>query len=122
MLRALAVASAKRAARLPNCADARGSRRPGVEADAWFALFAPAKTPAATIERLYGAVSAGASTRRCVERHRRAGHDVGAPLARGTRRLAAGRSRQMGGGDQGRRRRRGVKGTGGRLNRSGIVL
>ncbi|MBN8965954.1 MAG: hypothetical protein J0H89_11370 [Rhizobiales bacterium] len=32
---------------------------PGVEADAWFALFAPARTPAATIERLYKAVAAG---------------------------------------------------------------
>ena len=34
----------------------------GVEADAWFALFAPAKTPAATIGRLYSAVSAGLTT------------------------------------------------------------
>src|SRR3979411_3140071 len=30
----------------------------GVEADAWSALFAPAKTPPATIERLYAAVAA----------------------------------------------------------------
>jgi tripartite-type tricarboxylate transporter receptor subunit TctC len=35
---------------------------PGVEADAWFALFAPAKTPAATIEKLYGAVSTALRT------------------------------------------------------------
>ena len=31
---------------------------PGVEADAWSALFAPAKTPPAVIERLYRAVAA----------------------------------------------------------------
>ena len=34
---------------------------PGVEADAWFALFAPAKTPPAAIERLYGAISTALS-------------------------------------------------------------
>ena len=34
----------------------------GVEADAWFALFAPAQTPQAAIDRLYGAVRAGLST------------------------------------------------------------
>ena len=31
---------------------------PGVEADAWSALFAPARTPPAVIERLYRAVAA----------------------------------------------------------------
>jgi len=35
---------------------------PGVEADAWFALFAPAKTPTAIVEQLYRAVRAGLST------------------------------------------------------------
>ena len=34
----------------------------GVEADAWFALFAPAKTPAATVERLHRAIVAGLDT------------------------------------------------------------
>ena len=61
-LRALAVASAKRARAAAEPADARRGRRAGVEADAWFALFAPAKTPAAAIERLYSAVSAGLTT------------------------------------------------------------
>ena len=61
-LRALAVASAKRAARLPNLPTLAEAGVPGVEADAWFALFAPAKTPAATIEKLYGAVSAALRT------------------------------------------------------------
>ena len=57
-VRALAVASAKRAARLPNLPTLAEAGVPGVEADAWFALFAPAKTPAPSIEKLYRAVSA----------------------------------------------------------------
>jgi tripartite-type tricarboxylate transporter receptor subunit TctC len=56
-LTALAVASAKRAARLPQVATLGELGVSGVEADAWFALFAPAKTPAATTARLYDAVA-----------------------------------------------------------------
>ncbi len=61
-LRALGVASAKRAARLPHLPTLAEAGVAGVEADAWFALFAPANTPAATIERLYNAVSASLTT------------------------------------------------------------
>jgi tripartite-type tricarboxylate transporter receptor subunit TctC len=61
-IRALAVASAKRAARLPNLPTLAEAGVPGVEADAWFALFAPAGTPATTIQRLYSAVSTGLTT------------------------------------------------------------
>ena len=61
-VRALAVASAKRAARLPNLPTLAEAGISGVEADAWFALFAPAKTPAAIIEKLYRAVTAGLTT------------------------------------------------------------
>ena len=61
-LRAIAVASARRAARLPNVPTLAEAGVPGVEADAWFALFAPAKTPAATIERLYSAIAAALTT------------------------------------------------------------
>lgn len=56
-LRALAVASPKRAARLPNVPTLAEAGVAGVEADAWFALFAPAKTPPAVIDRLYKATS-----------------------------------------------------------------
>jgi tripartite-type tricarboxylate transporter receptor subunit TctC len=59
VLRALAVASPKRAARLPNLPTLAETGVSGVEADAWFALFAPAKTPAAAIEKLHGAVTTG---------------------------------------------------------------
>lgn len=62
VLRAIALASARRAARLPNLPTLAEAGLPGVEADAWFALFAPAKTPAAIVERLYSAVSAGLTT------------------------------------------------------------
>jgi tripartite-type tricarboxylate transporter receptor subunit TctC len=61
-LRALGVASAKRTARLPDLPTLAEAGLPGVEADAWFALFAPADTPTATIERLYNAVTAGLMT------------------------------------------------------------
>jgi tripartite-type tricarboxylate transporter receptor subunit TctC len=57
-LRALAVASPKRAARLPNLPTLGEAGVAGVEADAWFALFAPAKTPTTAIDRLYKAVAA----------------------------------------------------------------
>jgi tripartite-type tricarboxylate transporter receptor subunit TctC len=62
VLRAVAVASTKRAARLPNAPTLAEAGVPGVEADAWFALFAPAKTPTAAIEKLHGAVSAALTT------------------------------------------------------------
>jgi tripartite-type tricarboxylate transporter receptor subunit TctC len=54
---ALAVASARRAARLPNVSTLREAGIPGVEADAWFALFAPAKTPSDAVERLHRAAT-----------------------------------------------------------------
>jgi tripartite-type tricarboxylate transporter receptor subunit TctC len=61
-VRALAVASARRAPRLPNLPTLAETGVPGVEADAWFALFAPAQTPASVVDRLYRAVSAGLTT------------------------------------------------------------
>jgi tripartite-type tricarboxylate transporter receptor subunit TctC len=62
VLRPLAVASARRAPRLPNLPTLAEAGVAGVEADAWFALFAPARTPQAAIDRLYGAVSAALTT------------------------------------------------------------
>ena len=61
-VRALAVASGKRTERLPNLPTLAEAGIPGVEADAWFALFAPVKTPAPAIEQLYRAVSAALQT------------------------------------------------------------
>jgi tripartite-type tricarboxylate transporter receptor subunit TctC len=62
VLRAIAVASAKRAPRLPNVPTLAEAGVPGVEADAWFALFAPAKTPPAVVDQLYRAVNAALTT------------------------------------------------------------
>jgi tripartite-type tricarboxylate transporter receptor subunit TctC len=62
VLRALAVASPRRAPRLPNVPTLKEAGVAGVEADAWFALFAPARTPQAITERLYRAVAAALST------------------------------------------------------------
>jgi tripartite-type tricarboxylate transporter receptor subunit TctC len=56
-LRPLAVASPQRAARLPQVATLAEASLRGVEADAWFALFAPARTPRHICNRLYNAVS-----------------------------------------------------------------
>jgi tripartite-type tricarboxylate transporter receptor subunit TctC len=61
-LKALAIASASRAARLPNVPTLAEAGIAGVEADAWFALLAPARTPTAAIERLHRAVAAALST------------------------------------------------------------
>jgi tripartite-type tricarboxylate transporter receptor subunit TctC len=55
-VRALGVASAVRSKRLPNVPTLKEAGVAGVEADAWFALFAPAGTPAAACERLHQAV------------------------------------------------------------------
>jgi tripartite-type tricarboxylate transporter receptor subunit TctC len=57
-LKALAVASGRRAERLPQVATLAELGITGVEADAWFALFAPARTPQPAIARLHGAVAA----------------------------------------------------------------
>jgi len=57
VLRPLAVASARRAQHLPDIPTLAEAGVSGVEADAWFALFAPAKTPAVAIDRLYAALA-----------------------------------------------------------------
>jgi tripartite-type tricarboxylate transporter receptor subunit TctC len=56
-LKALAVASPRRAERLPQVATLAELGITGVEADAWFALFAPARTPPPAIARLHSAVA-----------------------------------------------------------------
>lgn len=56
-LKPLAIASAKRAGRLPDVLTMQEAGVAGVEADAWFALFAPAKTPQPVVDRLYRSVT-----------------------------------------------------------------
>jgi tripartite-type tricarboxylate transporter receptor subunit TctC len=57
-LRALGVASAQRVPALAAVPTFAEAGVPGVEADAWSALFAPAKTPPVVIDRLYRMVAA----------------------------------------------------------------
>jgi tripartite-type tricarboxylate transporter receptor subunit TctC len=59
-VRALALGSAKRTEFLPSLPTFAESGVPGVEADALGALFAPAKTPPAVIDRLYRALQTAA--------------------------------------------------------------
>ncbi len=56
-LHALGVARAQRSPQLPKVPTFAEGGVAGVEADAWSALFAPAKTPPAAVERLYRAVA-----------------------------------------------------------------
>jgi tripartite-type tricarboxylate transporter receptor subunit TctC len=51
-IRALATASTKRLAILPDVPTMAEAGYPGIEADFWFALFAPAGTPPAIVQRL----------------------------------------------------------------------
>jgi tripartite-type tricarboxylate transporter receptor subunit TctC len=60
-VRALGIARAERLPQLASVPTFAESGVPGVEADAWSALFAPARTPPAVIERLYRAVAAALS-------------------------------------------------------------
>ncbi len=56
-LRALAVTSAHRSASAPELPTIAETGLPGYEATAWFALFAPARTPAAIVNRLNSEVN-----------------------------------------------------------------
>jgi tripartite-type tricarboxylate transporter receptor subunit TctC len=60
-VRALGVARAERSPQLPNVPTFAEGGAAGVEADAWSALFAPAKTPPEVVNRLYRAVAAALS-------------------------------------------------------------
>jgi tripartite-type tricarboxylate transporter receptor subunit TctC len=61
-VKALAIASAKRTPRLPGVPTLNEAGITGVEADAWFALFAPAGTPLPARERIHQAVVKGLAT------------------------------------------------------------
>ncbi|MGA7488833.1 MAG: tripartite tricarboxylate transporter substrate-binding protein, partial [Xanthobacteraceae bacterium] len=57
-LRALAVTSARRTQRLPDVPTAEQAGFPGFEATAWFALAAPARTPADIIAKINAGANA----------------------------------------------------------------
>jgi tripartite-type tricarboxylate transporter receptor subunit TctC len=61
-VKALAIASTKRTPRLPGVPTLNEAGIAGVEADAWFALFAPGGTPLPIRERIHQAVVKGLAT------------------------------------------------------------
>lgn len=55
-VRVLGIASAKRSAQLPDVPTISEAGVPGFEAENWFGMFAPAKTPKRVVDRLSGAL------------------------------------------------------------------
>ena len=52
-LRALAVTSAKRSPAAPDIPTITEAALPGYDISSWFGIFAPARTPTATVDKLY---------------------------------------------------------------------
>jgi tripartite-type tricarboxylate transporter receptor subunit TctC len=81
-LKALAISSAERSPALPALPTLQESGVAGYEVMQWHAFFVPAKTPAAAIERLYGAVSEALGSADLKAKLDAAGaHKVGTPPA-----------------------------------------
>jgi tripartite-type tricarboxylate transporter receptor subunit TctC len=76
-VKALAVLTAERSARLPDVPTAREQGLANVVASNWFAVFCPKDTPAGTVEKLRAAISAAMDTPSLQARMR----DIGAELA-----------------------------------------
>ncbi|MEO8804517.1 MAG: 4-oxalomesaconate tautomerase [Burkholderiaceae bacterium] len=75
-LRALAVAGPKRAAELPNVPTLKEAGVDGVDVTQWYAIFAPAKTPKAIVEKLNKALNEVLSDKEIVKRMEDHGADV----------------------------------------------
>jgi tripartite-type tricarboxylate transporter receptor subunit TctC len=76
-VKALAVLTAERSARLPDVPTAREQGLAGVVASNWFAIFYPKGTPAGIVEKLRAAIAAAVDTPSLQARMR----DIGAELA-----------------------------------------
>jgi tripartite-type tricarboxylate transporter receptor subunit TctC len=75
-LRALAVTGEQRSALLPNVATAREQGYPGLQATNWLGVMAPAKTPAATLERLHALFTSAVAAPESRERYASVGVDT----------------------------------------------
>jgi tripartite-type tricarboxylate transporter receptor subunit TctC len=75
-VRALAVMAPRRLAELPDVPTAAEAGMPGLDVPAWFALFAPAKTPAAVLQALAKATAAAMQRPEAVARLRGIGIHV----------------------------------------------
>lgn len=76
-VRAIAVASARRAAAMPDVPTLAESGVPGFEATAWFGLVAPAATPAPVIEKLAGTLAIILKDRAVIQRFAELGAEPG---------------------------------------------
>lgn len=76
-VRAIAVASEKRAAAMPNVPTVAESGLPGFETSAWFGLVAPAKTPPAALAKLTDQVNAALRSPDVVKRFLELGAEPG---------------------------------------------
>ncbi len=89
-VRAIAVAGAKRAGRLDDVATFREQGFPDIEMTAWNAVFAPAGTPEAVLEKLNAAIRRSNAGEAASELRRRSGSfDLGMPLPEARRFLAS---------------------------------
>lgn len=75
-LRALGVSSAQRMPQLPNVPTIAESGLPGYEHEQWYALFAPARTPAPVVQSIYAEASRIANIPEINERMVNTGHRV----------------------------------------------
>jgi tripartite-type tricarboxylate transporter receptor subunit TctC len=94
-LRGLAVTSLKRSPNIPELPSVAESGYPSFEATSWFALLAPAGTPAPIVNKLHREISSH-STTRCPREVRSARSRYGWWFSRGTRHHHQVRYRQMG--------------------------
>ena len=107
-VRALAVCAAERVKVLPDVPTIAEAGLPGMEAGAWFGLFAPAGTPPAAIAWLNREAKKAFESPQISERFAGAGRDAAARPAGNLRRPRRGRDRAVGRADPPRRHPDGV--------------
>ena len=100
-LRPIGVGSKRRTAVLPDVPTLDEQGIKDVYADNWYALFAPAKTPAAVIAKLNAAVNAALNDRRAQQEAGGSRRRSGARDARAARRIPQERAGALGQGHQG---------------------
>src|SRR5262249_39249441 len=107
-LRALAVTSAERSPAFPALPTVSEAGLPGYDAEAWYGLFAPAKTPPDIIDRLNKGRGCRGEGRVFQEAHSQRGARTGREPARRARSLFSRRAGTLAQGNPGRRPQGGV--------------
>lgn len=75
-LRAIAVSTTKRSTAVPDVPTVAESGFPGFDITNWFAIFVPAGTPQAIVDKLYAGIAKSVTAQDVVERLRREGGDI----------------------------------------------